>query len=133
LHNDHIKMVEFCRCIINRLVGTGRRTRIFEVFVGSMLKELCVLCWCVPAVNVLAVGLRHLSHTVRKCDDVLVVALNDRRHHTDRVEQLRARHVYLVQCVCTPGRLTDYLHQPCPLHYVTEELVVMFPRNILKI
>ena len=37
----------------------------------------------------LAVGLRHLSRTVRKCDDGLVVALND------SVEQLRARHACL--------------------------------------
>ena len=72
------------------------RARVCEVLAGGVLKEVCVLCWSVPPVYALAVGLRHLTRTVRKRDDGLMIALNDRRHHSDRVEQLWAGDVYLV-------------------------------------
>jgi len=70
--------------------------RICEVNVGGVLKELCMLCWGMRPINELAASLRHLMHTVRKRDDGLMVTLDDRRDHSDGVEELRAGHVHLV-------------------------------------
>jgi len=110
-------MVKFCLCIGSR-VGAGRWTWISEVDVDSLPQEFSMLRWRVSLVDVLAAGLVRHTRAVRKSNDGLVIALDNRLHHSDSAADMRAGHVDLVQYVRATSGLMNNLRQPRPLDYV---------------
>ena len=104
---------------IDGWIGAGSWVWVFEVHVGYVLQEQCVLCRGLgpEGAQNFRLGLGALV-ALLECDDGLVVALDGGRHDADGAVQLRARHVDPVENVFAAGRLVDDLRQPCPLHQV---------------